>query len=205
MLNRVIAPRFAICVTGGFLIVGCTATNHSLGQLREGVLQNDTVRIDAAVKAGADVNHLFEDGLSVLMLAASRADTNTVAHLLAKGASINQGATRPEKNSYDRVNVARVGKTPLIFAVERERWDMASFLLLHGADPNAKTLRGQSAMLLAVEGGNKELVEMLLLHGASPETRNRRGVSVETIATDRGYTDIAAVLHEAAKPKSNRP
>jgi ankyrin repeat protein len=63
-------------------------------------------------------------------------------------------------------------------------------LLAHGADPNARGPRGQSALMLAVQGSwadpptGDSLLRALLSHGADSSLRDSSGRTASMTATD---------------------
>lgn len=89
------------------------------------------------------------------------------------------------------------GKTPLRVAVEIENTQLASLLLLKGAEPIDKNL-----LIIAVEKGNLELVKLLLNNGAKPDSGNA-GVKEKTAlhaAVEGGNKDlIVELLKNGAK------
>jgi len=63
-------------------------------------------------------------------------------------------------------------------------------LINHGADVNAKDLRGRSALWFAVENGNIQTVKLLLAAHADVNVRDRQGRSISDIATNKQIADL---------------
>ncbi len=65
-----------------------------------------------------------------------------------------------------RFREAAEGSTPLIYAVRANKVNIAKFLIEHGANVNAKNVRGQTPLSLAERAGNTEMIQLLKAHGA---------------------------------------
>ncbi len=64
---------------------------------------------------------------------------------------------------------------PLHWAVDRGSRDMVIFLLDHGADMDARNLRGESALGWAARQADSEMVKLLIERGADVNTRTKSG------------------------------
>jgi hypothetical protein len=75
------------------------------------------------------------------------------------------------------------GATPLMWAANRERLDLARWLLEHGADPNVRDTHlhneGQTALMYT---HHLDIIELLLEHGADPNVREDRGLAAYEMA-----------------------
>ena len=81
--------------------------------------------------------------------------------------------------------------------------DMGSIdeLLLLGADPNQKDLRGTTPLLYAVKSGNFRLTERILKANADPDMIGAEGVSPLMEAVGSGRNDLVEILlHAGADP-----
>lgn len=92
--------------------------------------------IRALLEAGADLNYRVDSGFTAFLFAAREGRLEAVRTLLAAGAPINQ-VIEPAPNAARRAGAPRAGTTALHFAVGNAHYDLASFLLDAGADPNA--------------------------------------------------------------------
>jgi ankyrin repeat protein len=99
--------------------------------------------------------------MGCLVDAVRRGDVQEVARLLAAGAD-------PNVKDLD-------GHTPLHYAAEQCRADIAELLLKHGADPNARDNHGKTPLHRAVWERCGAVVELLLRHGADPNARDKEG------------------------------
>jgi ankyrin repeat protein len=113
----------------------------------------------AAVRSGADVNALQEDGSSPLLWAVYRVDHELVKELLQRGA-------RP-----DAPNV--LGATPLCEAVNTADLELVTLLLKAGADPNLGNEDGQMPLMLAARTGSLPVVQALVKAGARVNAREK--------------------------------
>jgi cytohesin len=104
--------------------------------------------------------------MGCLVEAVRRGDVQEVARLLAAGAD-------PNVKDLD-------GHTPLHYAAEQCRADIAELLLKHGADPNARDNQGETPLHIAVWMRCKAVAELLLRHGADPNMEDSWGIPLHT-------------------------
>ena len=109
--------------------------------------------VEQLVRRGADVNQLFDNNASPLILALDNGSVEVAKRLLGAPAI--------------RVNQATIlGITPLIMASRIDHKEIIKLLLSKGADPNITDNAGISALHFACTYGNAAIVEMLLDAGA---------------------------------------
>jgi ankyrin repeat protein len=84
--------------------------------------------------------------------------------------------------------------SPLHFAVNNNRFEIANVLLQNGADINARNKHGMTPLHLAAMNGNTELAQMLLSHNARKDIRDYWGQSALMYATKRQHPDIEKLL-----------
>jgi len=82
--------------------------------------------------------------------------------------------------------------TPLMFAVQQNKLDMASFLLDRGADVNALDIRKAPPLFIAARDGLLEMATLLLDRGADIHIMSSR-----LDPGDKNY-DLGTALHQAA-------
>ena len=133
--------------------------------------EDDTAALNAALGSGCDacVRLLIEKGApanggrgangqgSVLSQAAKRALTDLSQLLFEHGAPVDVR----DRDGYTLLMQAVVSMEP---PADRDR--MVEWLLSKGADPNAKSLRGETAYLLASRAGATTAMELLAKAGA---------------------------------------
>ena len=119
----------------------------------------DLPMMQLLVARGADVNKVNALGEQPLMHAAWRGNADAIKWLLAKGARINNAALR---------------WGALHYAVFAGHDKVASLLLDHGADINARSTNGSSVLMMAVYEGHEALVRQLLARGADRSVKNDR-------------------------------
>jgi ankyrin repeat protein len=71
---------------------------------------------------------------------------------------------------------------------------MATLLLDHGADGNARGHSGETALHMAAARGYREMTELLLERGADVESRDQAGESPLNEAAAHGYAVIVGLL-----------
>ncbi|MGO8677731.1 MAG: ankyrin repeat domain-containing protein [Limisphaerales bacterium] len=112
------------------------------------------------VAAGMDVNTPAGDGITALMIAATKGHTDLVRTLLDKGANPNAAMTSGKLK----------GVTPLMLAATQGRVEAASLLLGKGADFKVKDDKGLTAVDYAMDRaasqGDPGVLKILRDHGA---------------------------------------
>ena len=159
--------------------------------LDHAVRQEDLSIVTELLRAGADVNGAFADGLTALMVASARGNAQLVAILLTAGA--------------DPLVVERqMGATALHKAAQGGNGDVVSLLLDHGAfiDQQSPSL-GNTALMDAVLQKQPEAVQVLLRRGARTEVRNHWHQSAVELAREDGLDVIVDLLtdHDAARAR----
>jgi ankyrin repeat protein len=87
-------------------------------------------------------------------------------------------------------------QTPLMWAIAAGHTDAGRLLLDRGADPRARSTRGDTALLFAARDGNVAAARMLLDAGAEIEEAAADGFTPLLVATVRGQTAVATFLLE---------
>ncbi|PON12165.1 hypothetical protein C2W62_41030 [Candidatus Entotheonella serta] len=170
--------------------------------------------LQEALKEGADVNQMDEDGLTPLMLAAQKGCTKVVKVLLDKNPRINMQSD--------------VGWSALYYAVAHERRKAAETLLDGGADAvhlvdhkkrtvlmiaaeqgdqavletrlrrepplDALDANGDTALSYAVREGNVKATKAMLEAGASVDTASEGNFTVLMTAVNHGQTKVVKLL-----------
>jgi ankyrin repeat protein len=136
------------------------------------LLKHPDLQVDASNQAGE----------TPLMLAALRGRLDLVKALVARGAAIN-----------------RVGWSPLHYACTGPGGGVVSWLLLQGAEMNAKAPNGTTALMMAAGYGGPSAAETLLDVGADPKLRNDLGLSAADFARRAGNERLEQRLRQAAE------
>ena len=93
------------------------------------------------------------------------------------------------------------GQTPLHYAVQQKRLEIARELLNHGADPNLRDKSGNTPLTAAVAWGGLQEAELLLAHGADINVRDNRGGTLLHAAVRAGNrTTVEFLLSKGASP-----
>ena len=165
---------------------------HGSTALMEAIKVRDFPMVQALIKAGADVKAKDQDGCTAIHLAADPVLDEIVKALLKAGADPN----------------ARFqGKTPIMHALEEQKWDVAKLLLKSGADPKSQSDNGFTLLMFAVPtfvtGGAdpkapERMFQTLLDAGADVKPQNKRnGASALHYAASVGHTEIVKLLLKA--------
>lgn len=124
--------------------------------------------------------------MTPLQRAVSQGRSETVNHLISRGANIH-AQTKDDK-------------TALHFAAEFARSGIAAALLRAGSSELRQDGEGWTPLNVACSKGHVETVEALLLARADVQVKNRDGLTPLQIAVDKGFASIVQLLlsHGAA-------
>jgi len=170
-------------------------------------------RLEAMLAAGANPNHRFDDGKTVLMQASEQGLGAAVRRLLGAGASPNprsrDGATALMYASYNGhgdvvamladagadINAANAdGKTALMAAAARGHAPVVRALLARGAVVDHATAQGWTALMYAANAGQERVARLLVEHGADPLRTDAEGRSALAMGRQRGSVQLVQAL-----------
>jgi ankyrin repeat protein len=153
---------------------------------------------------------IWQDRSDLALLRAAQANnTALAAQLLRSGASIDAGDPANAPSVWEQIQARldndeidrEYGETPLMLASEQGHAAMVQFLLLHGANANARDTDGYTPLLFAVEKARQpdtEVVRMLLQAGAAPNAHDyHAGDTALETAEQRHLTEIIRLLQQA--------
>ncbi len=170
--------------------------------LRDGAQSGDVEQIAAALRAGADIDAVDENGATPLGWAASKGHTEAVRALIRAGADVHAqaaggqtpltvavaqghdailglliaaGADVNERITGDRAPAHLQGATPLFLATNYDRIGMVEELIRLGADVNVRNQGGATPLFSAAERGNVALVRSLIQAGADVSVQDDLG------------------------------
>jgi len=170
--------------------------------------QGQTATVQYLLTRGADVNIPGVKGSTALIAAARRWHEEIVQLLLDHGADVHArthfqvtallAALSGEGFMYDAtLNVYEAKQ----FAITHEAIPQVRRLLIllldHGADVNARNMKGATPLRLAVETGHSELVQTLLQYGAQVHGKAKDGQTVLMAAQARNLPEIENLLQQA--------
>lgn len=143
------------------------------------LLQHPAIRVDQPAT----------NGNTALMMAAFKGKRQAALDLIARGAAVD-----------------RAGWTPLHYAAAGGHADIASLLLDHKANIDARAPTGATPLMMAAQEGQQEVVRLLLRRGADTglvDNHRRTALRIAELADKRAIAeDIAA--HIAARTSDKR-
>ncbi len=131
------------------------------GGLIEAIMSNQAKQVEEAIKSGANVNALNQNGETPIMIASEKGVSAIVKLLIDARADVNV----KRKN----------GVTALMMASDRGHTEAARLLIEAKADLNAEASNGNTALFWASIRGHAETVKLLLASGASTAHKNKNG------------------------------
>jgi ankyrin repeat protein len=133
-----------------------------------------------AVAAGILVQALLAQAPKDLPTAVQAGATKQALEMIRGGADVNQAQGD--------------GSTPLIWAVNRQDYEVAEALLAKKANPNAVNEFGATPLTEAARLNDARLVNMLLDAGAKVDSANPDGETALMLAIKNGNQELAATL-----------
>jgi len=142
--------------------------------------------------------------LSVQDLAQAYADQNELSGLTALG-TFDEVKTATGKPDF-QVDAPDIdGRTLLMVAVEYSRFDVAQYLLYHGANMYAVDLEGNTPAILATKKGLADILALLVRKGYDVDFKNRHGESVRSLAHGTPDSKLREIVIEGTKlPETDR-
>ena len=186
---------------------------RAVERLIAGAKSGDVEAVRRSLAAGIDVNAHYEDGHTVLYMAAAAGHPAVVEVLLEMGANVHAKNDRGStaflpaasgghlavvevllENGADVDATNNHGLTALILAAAGDHLAVVEVLLEKGADVNAKQENGMTSLLAAVQEGQYDIVEVLLEKGADVDAQCDNGVTALHLAVQEGDLDLVEVL-----------
>ena len=191
-LRGVAAAAFLLCgAVVGAADMAKDANPDGTTPLHWAAHEGDVAKVDALIKAGADVNARNRFGSTPLYEAALEGNTEIIRKLLKAKADPNAA------------NLG--GMTVLMIIARTSNAEAAELLVKAGANVNAKEpTRGQTALIMAAAQSQPEVVRVLVKGGADLEIRTpsllgQRQVSSEPRAQQRPVGNMNALMYAARK------
>src|SRR5690349_13912274 len=152
-------------------------TSHAAA-IHDAAKNGDIAAIAAALDAGANVNE-FDVFATPLYYAVNKQHLDAAKLLIERGADVNAGT--------------KLGGSPLIAAVAKNRVEFITLLLAHGANPNLP-VGDQTALHVAVKHGCLDCVKALVEAGADVNARTDPIRPPIHLARFYGYSEISDYL-----------
>ena len=151
----------------------------------------DPRNIDFWLARGGSADAANDDGVTLLMRAATLGKTAEVSRLL--GARAAPDRAEPKH-----------GRTPLMVASATGHAEVVALLLRGGATADALDPTGSSSLHKAASMGRVECVRLLLQAGAARAVRDGQGRTPLQMAEERGHSAVAVLLRGDRQPKSEK-
>ncbi len=153
-----------------------------------------TAEVPILLDAGVDVNLKDKDGVTALMIAGMRANTETVQALLDAGADVNakanNGATALMMAGTPAGSPRLLGWRSERFQSGKDNTETVQTLLDGGADVNAKDQDGVAPLMIYGARANRGNVQALLDAGADVNAKDNNGMSALSYAAREDYAEI---------------
>lgn len=171
---------------------GCEAMDHNgrtiagtfpdakVAALVRAAEANDTAKMQALVKQGADINAMGNDKITPLVWVMANHNYAGVEALLKLGANPNLKGAH--------------GNSPMWLAAGRHDSRMLELMLKYHGDPNIIGAGQITALEIAVRQFDVRNIDTLIKHGANLNYSNDVGESAATWAAALGHFDILAHL-----------
>ncbi len=154
--------------------------------------------VPVLLEAGVDVNLKDKDGVTALMIAGMRINTETVLALLDAGADVNananNGATALMMAGTPAGSSRLLGWRSKRFQLGKDNTGTVRALLDAGADVNARDQGGVAPLMIYGARANRATVLALLDAGADVKAKDNNGMSALSYAAREGYADILRTL-----------
>ena len=175
--------------------------------------------VEFLCKKGADPNLADNNGMTPILYASRQGKHPAVKKLYELGADINSASLHGKKNQFN----LKPGSTPLLLTLRRvygdssaltrnkvagqklkDCFNMADFLISHGADMNTQDENGNSPLADATASGSVTVMEYLINKGADVNLANNRGETPVIIAVKNKKPEKVRALINSGTADLNR-
>jgi ankyrin repeat protein/L-ascorbate metabolism protein UlaG (beta-lactamase superfamily) len=153
------------------------------------VLYNNPELIAMAIRKGANVNYIANEGNTPLLIAVEGDSIATVKMLVEAGAKINV----PDSS----------GLTALHRATRKGNYEIASYLMVKGIAVNSKDENGMTALHYAAIYGRTEIGRAILQHGANPNLTDKLHNDPVFYSTSYGNEQMTRLLVNSGARKDD--
>lgn len=178
-----------------FLAAAAAVFPFDTNAFKRACAQNDTAAVKQYLSNGASPNLIWEFNGTPIMTAAGNGANDTLALLIARGAT----------NFSVRETWRNMGETALEKAAKKGHTAAAKTLLKH-CDVNSATSTGMTALMFAARNNDTVLIDALIRAKAAVNRTNAAGVSALLFAVERGnYAAAARLLAAKADARISLP
>lgn len=176
---------------------GVNATDETGWLLLLRAITNGRDRVTMAkflIASGVDVHRVDDCGRSALARAVRRQCFETVELLIEAGVDVNQKDHRGRTPLMKAVGPIQLDTRQSAQATVQDATQIASLLLLRGAQIEAVDGRGQSALMRAAAKGSPENVKLLIAKGADVNRKDSHGETALMLAAGRQrYSQLSLI------------
>jgi len=150
----------------------------------------DLPQMERLLQEDGEVNALYPNGTTLLVVAIEGKELPIVEFLLRAGADPNQ------HDFHDH--------TPLIYAAGQGLVEIVRLLLDSGADVNARNRQGSTALMYAANSGSREVTELLLNAGAEVNATDKQNLTALNYVVAGDSAQVKKLLRARGGIESNQ-
>lgn len=164
--------------------------------LHHAALSGRTANVELLVEHRAVIDAVDGQGMTALLYAVQDGHAKMASTLIAKGVNVNMKDIKGRSALHFAVNPEELSSSGSVLARRAllRRLKCAGNLIMHGAELEAKDLRGYTPLMAAVEKGRGRTVAGLLGSGADARVRDHEDRALLELARKRGKADIVWIL-----------
>jgi len=158
-------------------------------QLLRACIRGDYDMVKLLGDNGADMNIRDKDGMTPLMIAIKKRETDISTYLISKGANLDV--------------MDNGGNTALIHAIKKGDIHLACMMIEKGANTRYRDVNGNNALMVYMDHPSLPIyiLTLLLNTGMSPDTQNNDGMTpLMRVAADSDMSSLIELLKHGANP-----
>ena len=174
------------------IVVGKGSNVNNKSDLIEAIKKTNEQKVEELIKKGVDVNFIYKDDGTPLMIAVATSNKRVTKQLIKAGANINQNIDN---------NTIIEDLNPLFLAVLNNDLEMVKLLIERGANVNIKTQHGETILPAAMFDADLEIVKLLINEGVDVNNFSKMGMTpllfVTSVPESKRVIEVTKLLIEA--------